>query len=233
MVIHRFGFRPTIIFSPFFLFIDLCACISYKNETSHDKIFEAETFPTVELPKNWNALERHYKGKVLTVQTQVLYLVLLYSTTRLENIISSDKKKKKKKALPWFRYYTTDFYQVDGINGDSSEPRKVHTGVLQGSVLGPLSFKWILFVQNSKNALWCPTRFAFKPDIIIFFFSSLFAYTDMTKCSEQKHIPTSKHYVTLSSISFYSTIASLSAAVVDFQPAQDPEIRCFNLSQEE
>lgn len=90
MVIHRFGFRPTIIFSPFFLFIDLCACISYKNETSHDKIFEAETFPTVELPKNWNALERHYKGKVLTVQTQVLYLVLLYSTTRLENIISSD-----------------------------------------------------------------------------------------------------------------------------------------------
>lgn len=45
----------------------------------------------------------------------------------------------------WFRFYTTDIYQVVRITGDSSEHRKVHVGVPRGSILGPLLFSPFFF----------------------------------------------------------------------------------------
>ena len=49
-------------------------------------------------------------------------------------------------SLKWFRSYLNGRYQKVGIDGKLSEPRLIHSGVPQGSILGPIMF--LLFIND-------------------------------------------------------------------------------------
>ena len=49
-------------------------------------------------------------------------------------------------SLKWFRSYLNGMYQKVCIDGKLSEPRLIHSGVPQGSILGPIMF--LLFIND-------------------------------------------------------------------------------------
>ena len=68
--------------------------------------------------------------------------------------------------LSWFSNYLTDRSQVVTCNGQTSQPRALHTGVPQGSALGPLLF--LIFINDlPQNVRNCVTNL-FADDVALY-----------------------------------------------------------------
>ena len=68
-------------------------------------------------------------------------------------------------ANEWFKSYLTNRMQYDSINGISSDLLKVNSGVLQGSVLGPLLF--LVCINDLHNSIRFSSPSHFDDDTVL------------------------------------------------------------------
>ncbi len=68
----------------------------------------------------------------------------------------------KSNARKWFRSYLSDRSQVTMVNGESSSPGHLSSGVPQGSILGPLLF--ICYINDLPDVLCHTTPFIYADD---------------------------------------------------------------------
>ncbi|CAH8581334.1 unnamed protein product [Dicrocoelium dendriticum] len=71
----------------------------------------------------------------------------------------------KDPLLAWFSSYLSDRSQIVQIQQHKSQPKAVTSGVVQGSVLGPLLF--LLYVNDVFSVVKCGTPYLFADDIKI------------------------------------------------------------------
>ena len=82
-----------------------------------------------------------------------LFLDLSKAFDTLDHIILIAKLKYyglDESAITWFQSYLCNRFQYVEIDGIKSEPRRVNTGVPQGSILGPLLF--IIYMNDINHA---------------------------------------------------------------------------------
>ena len=78
----------------------------------------------------------------------------------------------------WFKSYLSDRFQVTRIAGCTSSPARITSGVVQGSVLGPILF--LLYINKALNHVKYGEPFLFADDIkIVYTFSPLEASDTM------------------------------------------------------
>ena len=75
--------------------------------------------------------------------------------------------------LGWFESYLMNREQVCNIIGQSSSPKKIITGVPQGSILGPLLF--LLYINDLPECLSKTTPCLYADDTQIFASSTVYA----------------------------------------------------------
>ena len=121
--------------------------------------------------------------------------------------------------LGWFESYLMNREQVCNINGQSSSPKTIITGVPQGSILGPLLF--LLYINDLPECLSKTTPRLYADDTQIFASSTVYAdlieklNSDLNKISKWLAINKLQHHPTKTKVMIIGSAQNLKEKVRD------------------
>jgi hypothetical protein len=121
--------------------------------------------------------------------------------------------------LGWFESYLMNREQVCNINGQSSSPKKIITGVPQGSILGPLLF--LLYINDLPECLSKTTPRLYADDTQIFASSTVYAdlieklNSDLNQISKWLAINKLQHHPTKTKVMIIGSAQNLKEKVRD------------------
>ena len=121
--------------------------------------------------------------------------------------------------LGWFESYLMNREQVCNINGQSSSPKKIITGVPQGFILGPLLF--LLYINDLPECLSKTTPRLYADDTQIFASSTVYAdlieklNSDLNQISKWHAINKLQHHPTKTKVMIIGSAQNLKEKVRD------------------
>lgn len=141
----------------------------------------------------------------------------------------------KNTELGWFASYLTNREQICNINGKFSSPKKIVTGVPQGSILGPLLF--LLYINDLPDILCKTTPCLYADDTQIFASSDDYTVLidklnfDLRKISEWLARNKLQHHPTKTKVMIVGSTRNLKNKVCDLPVMLNgkpiPRTNCF------